>query len=297
MYGCTGNLRAVELLLGHTKIESTFSYRNRLMSEVPGRNGLALPISLGQNRSMCGRLVPDGFLRFSDAVNRLAQGMWGGLPRPVPVQTIKHTSQKASVGFGPWREQAGQNLRAAAVNGELAIYVVAKPKVPSKNRALTRRSPGETEPAVVPLNVLKRLPTSRGGLPDHPIRPSIKTAEGNEMLFALLTVGLLVVRESDFDVWYRSERAKGKWASQRSRSKSRNGRPTKQTEALKNVILARVRAGEWSGKNSITMLHRLLVDSGRSDVPSPDTLARLVDQLFGETGEPELLRIVRVRRK
>ena len=33
--------------------------------------------------------IPNGFLLISDAVNRLANGMWGGLPRPVAVRDIK----------------------------------------------------------------------------------------------------------------------------------------------------------------------------------------------------------------
>jgi hypothetical protein len=241
--------------------------------------------------------VPDGFLRLSDAVNRLAEGMWGGLPRPVAVETIKRRFKKTSVGFGPRREQAGQRFRAAAMQGRLVVYVVARPQAPSKNCTLPRRSPVEIEPLVVPANVLKRLLTSRGGLPDHPLRPSIKTADGNDRLFALLTAGFLVVLESDFIVWYRQERAKGKWASQRSRSKIGNGRPTKQTEGIRNAVLALVRDGAWSGKASIATLHRLLVTSGRSNVPSVDTLARLANQLHRETGDPGLLRIARATRK
>ena len=76
----------------------------------------------------------------------------------------------------------------------------------------------------VPVSVLARLITTRGSLPDHPIRPTIKTAEGDEKLLGLLTVGVLVIRASDFDVWYRSDRAKGKWPSQRSRLKLGGGR-------------------------------------------------------------------------
>jgi hypothetical protein len=34
-------------------------------------------------------IIPDGFLSFSDAVNRLAQGIWGGKRRPAPVQAVK----------------------------------------------------------------------------------------------------------------------------------------------------------------------------------------------------------------
>src|SRR5258705_2442465 len=240
--------------------------------------------------------LPKDFLRISCAVNRLSDGMWGGLQRPDPVAAIKQDQKKLSLGFGPWGEKAGRRLRAAAVRGKLAIYIFAKPQVRSGDHHLTDCSPEKIEPLVVPVNVVKRLIASRGGLPDHPIRPSIKTAEGNEKLFALLTVGLLVVRASDFDVWYQSERAKGRWPSQRSKLKI-NGRPTKQTDPLRNAVVALVHDDKWNDKNPISALHRLLVASGRSDVPSQDTLARLVDQLNRETGEAALLRTPRPRRK
>jgi hypothetical protein len=239
---------------------------------------------------------PKEFLRISCAVNRLSDGMWGGLQRPNPVAAIKHEQKKLSVGFGPWREKAGRRLRAAAVKRKFAIYVFAEPQVRSEDHGLTDSSLEKTEPVVVPVNVVKRLIASRGSLTDHPIRPSIKIAEGNEKLFALLTVGLLVVRASDFDIWYQSERAKGRWASQRSKEK-KNGRPTKQTEALRNAVLALVHDHKWSGKEPISALHRLLRASGRSEAPSQDTLARLVDQLHRETGEAGLLRVTRAPRK
>src|SRR5882672_10479680 len=79
--------------------------------------------------------VPEGFLRFSEAVNRLAKGMWGGLQRPVPVATTKHIAQNLSVGFGLWREQAGQRLRAVSLKGELLVYVIGQPPVSSEECA------------------------------------------------------------------------------------------------------------------------------------------------------------------
>jgi hypothetical protein len=249
-----------------------------------------------QSEGSPGNDVPKEFLRISFAVNRLSDGMWGGLPRPDPVAAIKQVRKKLSLGFGPRGEQAGRRLRAAAVKGELAIYVLARPQVRSDERGLPEYSPQNFEPVVVPVSVLERLITSHGSLPDHPIRPSMKTAEGNEKLFALLAVGLLVVRASDFDGWYQPERAKGRWPSQESKEK-KDGRPTKQTSALRNAVLALVHDRKWSGKDPISALHRLLVASGRSDVPSQDTLARLVNQLHCETGEAGLLRIPRVRRK
>jgi hypothetical protein len=238
---------------------------------------------------------PKDFLRISCAVDRLSDGMWGGLPRPKPVAAIKQDQKKLSLGFGPWGEQAGQRLKAAAIEGKLVIYVFAKPQVRSEDHSLTDCSLEKIEPVVVPVNVVKRLIASRGGLPDHPIRPSIKTADGNKQLFALLAVGLLVVRTNDFDGWYQSERAKGRWPSQESKEK-KDGRPTKQTGVLRNTVLALVHDHKWSGKDPISALHRLLVASGRSE-PSQDTLARLVDQLHRETGEAGLLRVTRARRK
>jgi hypothetical protein len=262
-------------------------------------NADSKPGDPNQSESLCRETmndVPAGFLPLSNAINRLADGMWGGLPRPDPVAAIKQDQKKLSLGFGPWGEKAGRCLRAAAVRGKLAIYVLAKPQVRSDDHSLTEQTPEEIEPEIVPVPVVKQLIASRGSLPDHAIRPSIKAAEGNEKLFALLIVGLLVVRASDFDGWYQSECAKGRWPSQRSKLKI-NGRPTKQTDPLRNAVLALVHDRKWSGKDSISALHRLLVASGRSEVPSQDTLARLVDQRHRETGEAGLLRVTRARRK
>jgi hypothetical protein len=241
------------------------------------------------------RPAPDGFLRFSDAVTQLAEGMWGGLRQSEPVRTIKKEAKKASIGFGPWQEQAGKRLTAAVRKGEIAVYVVA-----DRQRSLGHLvSPQDVmgKPEILPNSVLIRLMTSRGTLSDYPIRPSIKTTDGDHKLFELLTVGILLVHANDFADWYRSERAKGKWPSQRSRSKIGNGRPTKQTDAMRNAVIALVHDQKWTGEVGITKLHRILVDSGRTDVPSPDTLTRLVDQLHHETGDLALFRKKPARRK
>jgi hypothetical protein len=240
--------------------------------------------------------VPCGFLPFSEAIRRLEEGMWGGLPQPDAVRKIKRTFKKASIGFGRWREKAGQRLTAAVRRGELVVYVLPKPRAPFTNRSLARRSPEKIEP--VPVSVLRRLIAPRKSLPDHPIRPSIKTAGGNEKLFAFLTSGLLVVRANDFDAWYQSERAKRKWPSQKHSQRSGIGRPTTQSDAVRNPVIGLVRDGKWTAKDGIAMLRRLLVEaSSASEVPSPDTLERLVDQLHCETGESEFFRPKRSRRK
>ena len=240
--------------------------------------------------------VPRGFLRFSKAISRLEEGMWGGLPQPDAVRNVKRTFKKASIGFGPWREKAGQRLTAAVRRGELVVYVLLNSRAPLTNRALACRSQDRIEP--VPVSVLRRLIAPRKSLPDHPIRPSIMTADGNEKLLEFLTSGLLVVRANDFDAWYRSERAKRKWPSQKHSQRSGIGRASRQSDAVRNAVVGLVRDGKWTAKNGIAMLRRLLVeDSIAREVPSPDTLVRLIDQLHCETGESEFFRAKRSRRR
>jgi len=217
---------------------------------------------------------PPGLLRFSEATNRLAAGMWGGLPRPLPVQQIKQTDRNVSVGFGPWGEQARQRLTRAAVDGELPVYVVAE----------------GAERVVVPTDVLASLPKSRGGLSDIPSRVPLKVARRSDALFRILTTGCLVVGETEFLVWYKAERTRGQWSSQRSRAKLHGGRPTKQTERLSSSILTLVHDGKWRADAPIVVLHHILSAEEGLNVPSPDTLGRLIDRLFLETGEPGLHR-------
>ena len=96
-----------------------------------------------QSESLCRETmndVPAGFLPLSNAINRLADGMWGGLPRPDPVAAIKQDQKKLSLGFGPWREKSERRLRAAAVKGKFAIYVLARPEVRSEDDRLAECS-------------------------------------------------------------------------------------------------------------------------------------------------------------
>jgi hypothetical protein len=121
-------------------------------------------------------------------------------------------------------------------------------------------------------------------------------AGGDEALYWLLKAGVLVVEVAEFHAWYHSERERGKWPSQRSRAKPRQGRATKQTDALRNSVLAMVHDGKWNAEtDTIAELGKLLGGPRKIDVPSVDTLARLVDNLFKETGEPGLHRKLRSR--
>jgi hypothetical protein len=218
--------------------------------------------------------------------------MWGGLPRPLLVQELKQ-KHKLSVRFGPWKEQAGKRLTAAAIRGELPIYVFR-----DRGRQPKGRSALSAELIVrVPAAVVGRLIASRGALPDHPIRPSLKAAGNNMELFVLLEGGLLVVQIKEFEKWYRAERKRGKWPSQKSRVRAGPGRPTKQTYRLRNAVVALVSNQLWNLKDGLNKLRRLLVANDYSEVPTPATLGSLVDQIFRETGDIQFRRIKRPRRK
>jgi len=242
---------------------------------------------------MAGTILPDGFLGISNAVDRLTRAMWSGLPRPIPVQAIRRQEPRLRVRYGPWRDQAGCRLRAAAVSGELPVYVVGKAQAGSRKGT----SSDISTPLKVATDVLSRLITSRGNLTDYPIRPSLKIAGGDEKLFAALAIGHLVLRANDFDSWLQQERVRGTWPSQGSKSGRRVGRPTKQTSVVRRAVIALAHHKKWRGRDGIAKLHRLLVDTGQMDVPSQDTLARLVTRMHREIGDPALSRKVRARRK
>ena len=118
----------------------------------------------------------------------------------------------------------------------------------------------------------------------------------------LLGRGRLVVAESEFNRWRDAEKRKRKWPSQRSRSYARaqlrrTGRPTKQTDDLRQAVLGLLREGVWSAGQPIPELQRRLIALGRDDVPSTDTLARLIDNLHDEIGSSGLRRAKRARRQ
>jgi hypothetical protein len=165
---------------------------------------------------------------------------------------------------------------AAATKGELSVLVVALPGA---------------EPVLIPRTVLQRLIPSRGGLTDHPVRlslPIVLKGGGDEGLYVLMRAGIFIISKKDFNAWCVSERRKGKWPSQRQRKKRPEGRPSSQTERLRNAVLELVDQQKWNGDMSVPSLHRLLIETAGCELPSEDTLRRLVDRLFGETGDARL---------
>jgi hypothetical protein len=241
--------------------------------------------------------VPHGFMRLSAAVNLLASKMWGGLKRPMPLAHIRESfrelakpagkevsvvkklvgeelsvGKELSVGWGPWREQSGRRLRKAATQSELTVFVIAV---------------AGADPVPVPATILERLIPSRRGLSDRQATVALKAVRaggGNERLYALLRDGVLLVRENDFRVWCESEKCKGKWPSQ-GKKKRRKGRPSRQSDDLRNAISARVNDERWDGRMGIPSLHAMLTGSAGFAVPSEDTLRRLVNRVFAETGD------------
>lgn len=228
--------------------------------------------------------VPEGFMSFSDAVHLLCLGMFGNLQRPLPVRELKSTCFNGSVGFGPWKEKAGERLVAAAKKADLPVHIYGSP------RGNKVEDPGEPEIILVPAQVLRQMFMSRCGFPDHP-RVSLKAAGKDPALFSAINTGLLVVAEGAFAGWYRAERGKGRWTSQASKLK-KTGRPSKQTENLRNSVDAIIE----DGNITIAAVHRRLVEAGWKDV-SVDTVGRLMRQRHLETGDQKYFRRRRIHRK
>lgn len=223
------------------------------------------------------RKGPDSeFILISEAVERLRRGMYGNFNRSEAVKEAKKHYPTASIGFGPQKEDAAKRIDNAIQKGELPVLVLSDAE--------------DGAPLRVPRNLLRRMIRTRGGLPDHVIRPEgflSNNAVTPELLATLLRSALYLRREG-FDAWYQKARDKRNWPSQRSTSmpnmaKPRMGRPSKQND-LRNSIIALANQRGWSTLQTITDLVRLLKSGGK--IVTRDTARRTVDQLFKETGEP-----------
>jgi hypothetical protein len=263
---------------------------------VPEYAGIPINIDRVQEGEMEKQYPPQGYLLLSEAYARHHAGVWGGFQSFPPAQSIRKT-HKTSVGFGARRTYAAQPVTAAVRHGNLRVYLVADPYLgPNIDRTNWPVAPTK-EPVNVPKDVLRRLIAPRDVLPDHALCPTLKTAGGDSNIYVLLRVGAFVVQEGELEEWYRSQRSKGKWPSQQSRAKRTPGRPTKQTKSLKNAVLTLVHDQTWSIKDGIVTLRSLILKRGEpKDVPSADTLERLVSRLYLETGDLAFRRVSRVRK-
>ena len=239
-------------------------------------------------------MLPDGYIMFSDAIARLSVGMWRALPQAIPVrdyrEIFRREGRKQSIVFGPRKEQAGRRLTEAAVKGEFIVHAYTGPHNPHKVRSAGPRPKKGHEVGILPPAVLAQLMAPRGTLADRIIRAPMRAACGDESLFELLRTGVLIINEEAFEAWYEAERSKGHWPSHRSRLKSSGGRPRENFQATRRAILSQVAAGHWTGRRSVAKLRGLLITKATPNVPSPDTLARYVDELFLETGDGALWR-------
>ena len=235
-----------------------------------------------------------GYLRWQLAVERLARGMWTGMPVPESVQKIRRCEPRLRVKHGARREEAGKALVAAAERGGLTVYSVPDPELVARSRSSI---PGGPRIVALPRALLDSMVLSRGTLPDHAHRPSLRMCGGDKQLLFALETGFLAVKESEFEAWYRAERRRGKWPSQRYQTKRPlKGRPAKETAGLRNAIVNLTLESRWTAKTGINALHCLL-KAERAEVPNSAALGRIVDRLWNETGETDFRRAKRHRRK
>jgi hypothetical protein len=228
--------------------------------------------------------VPEGFILFSDAVRLLCRGMFATLPRPEPVAEL-NKAIKYKAAFGPWTEEAAKSLADAAENGDLPVHALRD--------STASGACGKAKIVAVPAAIVRNLLRSRGGLVDRQ-RVSLKTVNTDLRLFGALNAGVVVISEEEFAAWYQKERAKGRWKSQ-GRKLKKIGRPSKLNKHLEQKIRSILPTP--GQKISIAELGRQLRSAGAPDVPSDDTLARMVDQIYRKTGDKKCRRIKRRRRQ
>jgi hypothetical protein len=230
--------------------------------------------------------VETEFLVISKAVARLEAGMFGGpITRPEPVKKLKKKQPRLSVGVEDRRKKAAKAILTVVLKGGLSVFV------------FDRSIADGARPIVVPIDVLRLMPKIRDGLPDRPVRPPFNLMRDRMVepdLFAALSTSSFHSSRLEFDVWYKREKRKGRWLSQRESGQPRLGRPSKITSELLESITARRAENSWCASYGIAALVRLLVSKG---APNRNLLRRAVQQLFEETGDPAYRVVPRKRAK
>ncbi len=229
--------------------------------------------------------APSGYTTISESVNRLEEGMFAQLPRPVLVDEVKKHSdigRDASIGFGPWRDQAAKSIRDAAIAGHLMVYC-----------AIVDESHGVDEGSVeiVPQEAVKLIIPVHTGLPVHAVHV-YRFQRGSSVSSRLLTKlrkGILLLSRVEFDAWYEAERQKTNWLSQSQSKTAKLGRP-RAGELVRGRVRRLVEQNKWSATAPITALQRLLMELKPLEIVSDDTLARIVDGLFLHTGDSRFQR-------
>jgi hypothetical protein len=242
---------------------------------------------------------PEGYITLREIENSLYRRMWAGFGRAeLAAQILRDYAEegKRALDFGPRRDHVVAALREAFLSGKLTLFVVL-----DKRRWGSRPVPDwANNPTPVPKELLGHVFISvKGRMPgDFAIRPGRKAA-GSDRMFVLASYGRLIVRDCDFRRWLALEKRKRRWPSQRktpARTKRGVGRPRRQESRLKNRIQRVVSEGAWNGQRPLTELRRMLSREGEG-MPSVDTIGRLVDESFAETGKPGLRRHHRRRRR
>lgn len=201
--------------------------------------------------------------------------MFGGaVRRPEPVSAAKMVYPRASIGWSLHKQGSAAILDGAIMSSELSANVFIPSGMNGRDRSLQ-----------VPVEVLGRLIRVSDGLPDHAIRPPVALLRDGLVtseLFAALCNSAMYLKQSEFNAWYIKQKSRGRWPSQRKSKRPRIGRPSKQTDELRTSVIARVEEGSWSATRPVAELERLLASKG---APKRNTLKRVIDQIFRETGD------------
>lgn len=233
----------------------------------------------------------------SEATEVLRQRMFGNLERPDPVVEARQKLPSLRVSFLPWREEAAERILDGARRGELSVWVWREGQAP----------------ILLASSIVGRLITVRGGLPDFPFRVPwklVKEGLATEQLCVTLENGVLILDRNEFSAWCEKQHRRQIWPSQEAEArrrasspqeqnvKPRRGRPSRRTETVRNAVLALIEDGVWDAREqTVEGLCRLLRSRSCLEVPSRDTVRRLVDDLFREKGKIRLQRVVRRRRR
>jgi hypothetical protein len=220
---------------------------------------------------------PDKF-PLSAAASQLEKCMYGNLQRHKTVEAFKANpfNRDASVGPTEQKLMAGRAIYNAIKEGEIVVI--------AEGGSLL--APTILDPRLLACVI----GLSRGRMTDHVLQMAGRTNEETpgtsnlpadlRTLAGKLEGARLLVSKQEFEKWLAAEKAKRLWPSQKvaKTGKPPRGRTRKDRDLWFNQIERLLNDGTWTFVKSIPALRRALVENGQINVPSEDTLARIVTE-------------------
>lgn len=245
-----------------------------------------------------------GFVPVEDAIASLTASVWGNTRSPLQVREARTALRSAGLpGTAIWMSWC-RNVENMLYNAVCAEKLPIYGWPAQLDEAGFEIGPAPQDVTVIAPAIIMAVKPLHRGLPAKSLglRPGMIARLASRGISEFPPSDCLVLfRLSEFLVWAKDERRKGRWPSQLNRGMKRSGlRGRSRTIIDRAIDLARriVDDGRWTSNEPHSKLARIAnkqLSLERKPPISEDTFGRALDELYRETGDKRFTRRVRKR--